>query len=119
VTTSTTAATPRKASTRCADRVAERRHPSRSADCSNVAEPVFGILQKKVGDASDSGYSSPLHRRRAKAAWLDLAMGLPQRTERSAMYKSLFEWIKATRPDVKTIWAASRRTSRTATRPTT
>ncbi|MGH7006411.1 MAG: ABC transporter substrate-binding protein, partial [Alphaproteobacteria bacterium] len=23
--------------------------------CSNVAEPLFGVLQKKVGDASDSG----------------------------------------------------------------
>ena len=29
--------------------------------CSNVAEPVFGILQKKVGDSSDSGVQFPLY----------------------------------------------------------
>ena len=29
--------------------------------CSNVAEPVFGILQKKVGDASDTGLQFPLY----------------------------------------------------------
>ncbi len=28
--------------------------------CSNVAEPLFGILQKKVGDASDSGLQFPV-----------------------------------------------------------
>jgi branched-chain amino acid transport system substrate-binding protein len=28
--------------------------------CSNVAEPLFGILQKKVGDAGDSGLQFPV-----------------------------------------------------------
>ena len=28
--------------------------------CSNVAESLFGILQKKVGDASDSGLQFPI-----------------------------------------------------------
>ncbi len=28
--------------------------------CSNVAEPLFGILQKKVGDAGDSGLQFPI-----------------------------------------------------------
>ena len=28
--------------------------------CSNVAEPLFGILQKKVGDAGDSGLQMPI-----------------------------------------------------------
>ena len=29
--------------------------------CSNVAEPLFGILQKKAGDASDSGLQFPIY----------------------------------------------------------
>jgi len=29
--------------------------------CSNVAEPVFGILQKKVGDAGDTGLQFPVY----------------------------------------------------------
>jgi len=29
--------------------------------CSSVAEPVFGILQKKVGDTGDSGLQFPLY----------------------------------------------------------
>ncbi len=61
--------------------------------CSNVAEPLFGILQKKVGDAGDSGLQFPI--------FTDVAIkgGLAKISEwafrntpdEAAMYKALFE----------------------------
>ncbi|MEY2687281.1 MAG: hypothetical protein RL375_1479 [Pseudomonadota bacterium] len=74
--------------------------------CSNVAEPVFGILQKKVGDTSDSGLQFPLYTDVAAKGGLASMSQWAFRNvpSESAMYKSLFEWIKATRPEVKTIW---------------
>lgn len=74
--------------------------------CSNVAEPVFGILQKKVGDASDTGLQFPLYTDvAAKGGLASISewsfRNVPSETN---MYKALFEWIKATRPDVKTVW---------------
>jgi branched-chain amino acid transport system substrate-binding protein len=74
--------------------------------CSNVAEPLFGILQKKVGDASDSGLQFPV--------FTDVAIkiGLAKISEWSfrnvpneaEMYGTLFKWIKATKPDLKSIY---------------
>ena len=74
--------------------------------CSNVAEPLFGILQKKVGDGGDSGLQIPI--------LTDVAAkgGLASMSEwafrnvpsEAAMYKSLFEWVKSTRPEIKTMW---------------
>lgn len=74
--------------------------------CSNVAEPVFGILQKKAGDASDSGLQFPLYTDVAAKGGLASMSQWAFRNvpSESAMYKSLFDWIKATRPDVKAIW---------------
>lgn len=74
--------------------------------CSNVAEPVFGILQKKVGDASDSGLQFPLYTDVAAKGGLASISQWSFRNvpSEAAMYTSLFEWIKATRPDVKTVW---------------
>ena len=74
--------------------------------CSNVAEPVFGILQKKVGDASDSGVQFPLYTDVAAKGGL---AGMSQWAFRnvpseSNMYKSLFDWIKASHPEIKSIW---------------
>ena len=74
--------------------------------CSNVAEPAFGILQKKAGDASDSGLQFPIYTDVAAKGGL---AGMSQWAFRnvpseSNMYKSLFEWIKATHPEVKSIW---------------
>ena len=74
--------------------------------CSNVAEPVFGILQKKAGDASDSGLQFPLYTDvAAKGGLASMSQwafrNVPSET---AMYKSLFDWIKATRPEVKSVW---------------
>ena len=74
--------------------------------CSNVAEPLFGILQKKAGDAGDSGLQFPV--------FTDVAIkvGLAKISEwafrnvpnETAMYTELFKWIKATRPDLKTVF---------------
>lgn len=74
--------------------------------CSNVAEPVFGILQKKVGDAGDTGIQFPLYTDvAAKGGLASISQwafrNVPSETN---MYKSLLEWVKATRPDIKTVW---------------
>lgn len=74
--------------------------------CSNVAEPVFGILQKKAGDASDSGLQFPLYTDVAAKGGLASISQWAFRNvpSEAAMYKSLLEWIKTTRPDIKTFW---------------
>lgn len=74
--------------------------------CSNVAEPVFGILQKKAGDASDSGLQFPIYTDVAAKGGLASMSQWAFRNvpSESNMYKSLFDWIKATQPEVKTIW---------------
>jgi len=74
--------------------------------CSNVAESLFGILQKKVGDASDSGLQFPI------IADVAAKGGLAKISEWSfrnvpselEMYKSLMGWIKTQHPDLKTIY---------------
>ena len=74
--------------------------------CSNVAEPVFGVLQKKFGDATDSGLQFPLYTDVAAKGGLASISQWAFRNvpSESAMYKSMFEWVKATRPDIKTFW---------------
>ena len=74
--------------------------------CSNVAEPLFGVLQKKVGDAGDTGLQFPV--------FTDVAvkLGLAKISEWSFrnvpnemdMYASLFKWLKATKPDLKSLY---------------
>ena len=74
--------------------------------CSNVAEPLFGILQKKVGDASDSGLQFPV--------FTDVAIkvGLARISEwafrnvpnEMTMYSSVFYWLHKTRPELKTVY---------------
>jgi branched-chain amino acid transport system substrate-binding protein len=74
--------------------------------CSNVAEPQFGILQKKVGDASDSGLQMPI--------FTDVAIkgGLAKISEwafrnvpsEATMYSSLFNFVRTEYPDVKTVY---------------
>jgi branched-chain amino acid transport system substrate-binding protein len=74
--------------------------------CSNVAEPLFGILQKKVGDSGDSGLQFPI--------FTDVAIkgGLAKISEwafrnvpdEGAMYRELFTWIKKTRPELKSVF---------------
>ena len=74
--------------------------------CSNVAEPVFGILQKKVGDASDSGVQFPLYTDvAAKGGLASMSQWAFRNVPSEAtMYKSVFEWIKSSAPDLKTFW---------------
>jgi branched-chain amino acid transport system substrate-binding protein len=74
--------------------------------CSNVAEPLFGILQKKVGDAGDSGLQMPV--------FTDVAIkgGLAKISEwafrnvpsEATMYSSLFNHVRTEFPQVKTIY---------------
>lgn len=74
--------------------------------CSNVAEPLFGILQKKVGDASDTGLQFPV--------FTDVAIkvGLAKISEWAfrnvpnefTMYSSLFNYIRTEHPDAKTVY---------------
>jgi branched-chain amino acid transport system substrate-binding protein len=74
--------------------------------CSSVAESLFGILQKKAGDASDSGLQFPI------IADVAAKGGLAKISEWSfrnvpsefEMYKSLFAWIKKRHPDLKTFY---------------
>jgi branched-chain amino acid transport system substrate-binding protein len=73
--------------------------------CSNVAEPLFGILQRKVGDAGDSGLQFPI--------FTDTAIkpGLAKISEwafrnvphEPTMYNHLFKWLKEKNPDAKTV----------------
>ena len=74
--------------------------------CSNVAEPGFGILQKKVGDSSDSGVQFPLYTDVAAKGGLAAMSQWAFRNVPSEanMYKSIFEWIKATHPEYQTFW---------------
>jgi len=74
--------------------------------CSNVAEPLFGVLQKKVDDKSDSGLQLPI--------FTDVAIkgGLAKISEWSFrnvpneanMYSALLAWLKTQRPDAKTVF---------------
>jgi branched-chain amino acid transport system substrate-binding protein len=74
--------------------------------CSNVAESLFGILQKKVGDASDSGLQFPIFADVAAKGGLAKISewsfrNVPSEAE---MYKSLMAWVKSQHPNLKTIY---------------
>jgi branched-chain amino acid transport system substrate-binding protein len=74
--------------------------------CSNVAEPLYGILQKKVDDPKDTGLQFPI--------LTDVAIkgGLARISEWSfrnvpsefTMYSSLFYWLKTKHPEMKTVY---------------
>jgi len=74
--------------------------------CSNVAESLFGILQKKAGDATDTGLQFPI------IADVAAKGGLAKISEWSfrnvpsefEMYKALFAWLKTQHPNLKGIW---------------
>ena len=74
--------------------------------CSNVAEPLFGILQKKAGDASDSGLQFPVYTDVAAKGGLASISEWSFRNvpSEAAMYKSMFDWVASTRKDIKTVW---------------
>jgi branched-chain amino acid transport system substrate-binding protein len=74
--------------------------------CSNVAESLFGILQKKVGDVSDSGLQFPIIADVAAKTGLAKISEWAFRNVPSEfeMYKSLFAWLKTQHPNLKTIY---------------
>jgi branched-chain amino acid transport system substrate-binding protein len=74
--------------------------------CSNVAESLFGILQKKAGDASDSGLQFPIIADVAAKGGLAKISewafrNVPSEAE---MYRSLFAWVKSQHPDLKSVY---------------
>src|SRR5260370_3300224 len=76
--------------------------------CSNVAESLFGILQKKVGYSSDSGLQFPIIADVAAKGGLAKISEWAFRNVPSEfeMYKSLFACLKTQHPDLNTIYAA-------------
>jgi len=74
--------------------------------CSNVAESLFGILQKKVDDKGDSGLQFPV--------FTDVAIkvGLAKISEwafrnvpnEETMYSSVFYWLHSKHPELKTVY---------------
>lgn len=74
--------------------------------CSNVAEPLYGILQARVDDDSDTGLQFPI--------FTDVAIkgGLAQISDwafrnvpsEAQMYDHLFAWLKEQHPDLETIY---------------
>lgn len=74
--------------------------------CSNVAEPLYGILQARVDDDSDTGLQFPL--------FTDVAIkgGLAQISEwafrnvpsEAQMYDHLFSWLKEQHPELETVF---------------
>ncbi|MGH8703825.1 MAG: ABC transporter substrate-binding protein [Burkholderiales bacterium] len=74
--------------------------------CSNVAEPLFGILQKRVDDKGDSGLQMPV--------FTDVAIkgGLAKISEWAfrnvpsefIMYSSLYYWLSTKHPGIKTLF---------------
>ena len=74
--------------------------------CSNVAEPLFGILQKKAGDSSDSGLQMPVF------ADVAIKINLARISEwafrnvpnEMTMYSSLFYWLKTQHPNAQSVY---------------
>lgn len=74
--------------------------------CSNVAEPLFGILQKKVDDSGDSGLQIPVFTDTAiKGGLAKISEWAFRNTpSESMMYKTMFEWLKAEHPELKSLY---------------
>ncbi len=74
--------------------------------CSNVAEPLYGTLQKKVDDKSDSGMQFPVLADVAIKADLAKISEWAFRNVPSEinMYNSLYYWLKTTKPELKTVY---------------
>lgn len=74
--------------------------------CSNVAEPLFGILQAKVDDSGDTGLQFPVFTDVAiKGGLAGISEWVFRNTPSEAtMYDNLFAWIRETHPDAKTIY---------------
>lgn len=73
--------------------------------CSSVAEPVFGTLQKKLGDASDSGLQLLFFTDIAtKFGLAKLSPWVFRNTpDEPAMYDFVVKYLKEKHPDLKTV----------------
>ena len=77
--------------------------------CSGAAAAMYGIFQKKVGDATDSGLQFPILTDTA------IRPGLAKKSQWTfrnvpneiTMYDELFKWLRAQYPDVKTIYGGT------------
>ena len=74
--------------------------------CSNVAEPLFGILQKKVDDKGDSGLQMPVFTDVAiKVAVAKISEWAFRNVPNEiTMYSSLFYWLKQKHPEMKMVF---------------
>jgi branched-chain amino acid transport system substrate-binding protein len=77
--------------------------------CSGVAAAMFGIFQKQVGDANDSGLQFPILTDTAVRNGL---AKISQWTFRNTpnepdMYDQLFAWLRKTHPDAKTMFGGT------------
>lgn len=74
--------------------------------CSNVAEPLYGTLQKKVDDKGDTGMQFPVLADVAIKSDLARISEWAFRNVPSeiTMYSSLYYWLKTTRPELKTVY---------------
>lgn len=74
--------------------------------CSNVAEPLFGILQAKVDDSGDTGLQFPVFTDVAiKGGLAGISEWVFRNTPSEAkMYDTLFGWLREQHPDAKTIY---------------
>ena len=74
--------------------------------CSNVAEPLFGILQKKVDDKGDSGLQFPVFT--DVAVKINLARisewAFRNVPNEMTMYSSVFYWLRQKHPELKTVY---------------
>jgi len=73
--------------------------------CSLIAEPLFGVLQRRVGDSGDAGLRFPILNDAAMTGQLGRISDWAFRNtaDETAMYAHLFRWIKAKYPEAKTI----------------
>jgi branched-chain amino acid transport system substrate-binding protein len=74
--------------------------------CSNVAEPLFGVLQRNVNDDGDSGLQLPVFTDTAIKGGLAKISewafrNVPNENE---MYRTLFLWVKENYPDLTTVY---------------
>ncbi len=77
--------------------------------CSGVAAAMFGVFQKKVGDANDTGLQFPILTDTAVRNGL---AKISQWTFRNTpnepdMYDQLFAWLRKNNPDVKTMFGGT------------
>lgn len=77
--------------------------------CSGAAAAMFGVFQKQIDDASDTGLQFPILTDTAVRNGL---AKISQWTFRNtpnepAMYDKLWQWISETRPDLKTIYGGT------------